>query len=156
MVLCLGEPPGGFCDVSCCCCFSPLEVFTFPCYFSLPLALHPGFWGPWRPPLALSSTLTNFSCFTFCQAFFITFLLRALRFWVGIFYPQAFFFTLHSFPIFLARFCDSDAGTNTPSRIFLCACPHRVVPSGWRMDLNNSHCSYKTIDLSIAPVSYEV
>ena len=39
-------------------------------------------------------------------------------------------FILHSFV------CDSDTGRNTPSRILLCACPHRVVPSGWRMDLN--------------------
>ena len=33
-------------------------------------------------------------------------------------------FILHSFV------CDSDTGRNTPSRILLCACPHRVVPSG--------------------------
>ena len=33
-------------------------------------------------------------------------------------------------PIFLARFCDSDKGRNTLSRIFLCACLHRVVHSG--------------------------
>ena len=55
-----------------------------------------------------------------------------------------------------ATVCDSDAGRNTPSRILLCAFPHRVVPCGWRMDLNYSYCSYKTIDLSIAPVSHEV
>ena len=41
------------------------------------------------------------------------------------------------------------------SRIILCAYPHRVVPSGWRMDLNYSYCSYKAIDLSIAPVSHK-
>ena len=46
MVLCSGEPPGGFCDVGCCCCFSSLEVFTILGYFSLPPALHPGFSGP--------------------------------------------------------------------------------------------------------------
>ena len=57
---------------------------------------------------------------------------------------------------FLARFCDSNAGRYTPSRIFLCACPHRAVLSGWRMDLNYSYCSYKIIDLSTAPVSHEV
>ena len=30
----------------------------------------------------------------------------------------------------LLYFCDSDAGRNTPFRILLCACPHRVVPFG--------------------------
>ena len=80
---------------------------------------------------------------------------RALRFWVGVFYPQA-FFTLRSFTNIWGTFFDSDEGRNTPSRILLCAYPHKVVPSGWRMDLNYSYCSYKTIDLSIAPVSHEV
>ena len=78
MVLCLGEPLGGFCDVSCCCCFSFIFVLHsvvvlhlllffihFPGYFIMPPALHPGFSGPWRPPPALSSTLTNFDCLCF-------------------------------------------------------------------------------------------
>ena len=47
----------------------------------------------------------------------------------GRFYPQA-FFTLRSFTNICGTFCDSDEGRNTPSRILLCACPHRVVPSG--------------------------
>ena len=49
--------------------FTSLEVFTFPGYFSLPPALHPGFSGPWRPPPALSSTLATFGCFTFARLF---------------------------------------------------------------------------------------
>ena len=53
MILCLGEPPGGFCDVGCY-CVSSLEVFTFLGYFSLPPALLSGFSGPWRPPSALT------------------------------------------------------------------------------------------------------
>ena len=72
MVLASGEPPGGFCDVGCCCCFlffTSLEVFTFPGYFSLPSALHAGFSGSWRPPPALSSTLATFGCFTFSRFF---------------------------------------------------------------------------------------
>ena len=154
MVLCLGEPPGGFCDVGCCCCFSSLEAFTIPGYFSLPLALHPGFSGPWRPPPALSSTLATFSCFTFCQAFSVRVLPRALRFSVDIFYPQA-FLSLHFFSDIFGTACDSDAGRSTLSSILICACPHRVVASGWRMDLSYSYCSYKTIDLSIAPVSHK-
>ena len=80
---------------------------------SLQPALHPGFSGLWRPPPALSSTLATFGCFTLARLF-VTVLPRALRFWVGIFYPQA-FFTLHSFPTFLARFLTQMwAGTPHP------------------------------------------
>ena len=155
MVLFFGEPLGGFCDVGCwCCCFSSLVVFMFPGYFYLPPALHPGFSGPWRPPLSLSSTLATFGCFTFARIFRHSFTASATVL-SGIFYPQA-FFTLCSFTAIFGTFCGSDAGRNTPSRILLCAGRHRVVPSGWRMDLNYSYCSYKTIGLTIAPVSPEV
>ena len=41
-------------------------------------------------------------CDTFIFNHSVIFLPRALRFWVGIFYPQA-FFTLRSFPTFLAQ-----------------------------------------------------
>ena len=51
-------------------------------------------------------------------------------------------------------FCD--VGRNTPSRILLYACPHKVVLSGWCIVLNYSYCRYKTIGLPIAPVSQEV
>ena len=138
-----------------CCCFSSREVFTFPSYFFLPSPLHPSFSGMWRPPMALSYTRSTFGCFTFSQAFSVTVLSRGLRFWVAIFYPQA-FFTLFSFSDIFGTVCDSDVGRNTSSRILLCACLHRVVPSGWPMDLNYPYCSYKTIDLLIAPVSHEV
>ena len=65
----------------CCCCFSfhfcssfvviHHSVFfiavlhSFPGYFAMPPALHPGFSGPWRPPPALSSTLATFDCLWF-------------------------------------------------------------------------------------------
>ena len=125
--------------------FTSLEVFTFPGYFSLPPALHPGFSGPWRPPPALSSTLATFGCFTFCQVFSSHFYRERYGFeWE--FFTRRRFFTLHSFPTFLARFYDWDTGRNTPSRILLCAYPHRVLSSGWRMDLNYSYKSHgKTI-----------
>ena len=48
---------------------SSLEVFTFPGYFSMPLAFHPGFSGPWRPLPALSSTLATFGCITLARLF---------------------------------------------------------------------------------------
>ena len=44
-------------------------VFTFSGYFSMPTTLHPGFSGPWRPPLALSCTMATFDCFTFPSHF---------------------------------------------------------------------------------------
>ena len=58
----------------------------------------------------------------------VIFLSRVLRFWVGIFYPQA-FFTLRSFTDIFGTFCDSDAGRNTPSRTLISVYSHRVVPS---------------------------
>ena len=134
--------------------FSSLEVFTFLGYFSLPPTLHRGFSGPWRPPPALSSTLATFSCFTFARLFRHSFTASATVL-SGHFLPIGVFY-LTLLPHIFDTFCDSDVDRNTPSRILLCACPRTVVPSGWRMDLSHSYCRYKTIDLSIAPVSHKV
>ena len=79
-----------------------------------------------------------------------SYLPQVLRFWASAFYPQV-FFTLHS-----SFFCNSDAGRNTPSRTLLCACPHKVTPSGQGIALKYLYCSYKVIDLSIVPVSHRV
>ena len=76
--------------------FLILFFILFPGYFTMPQALHPSFSDPWRPPPALSSTPTTFDCFLLFH------LPQALRFWVGIFYSQA-FFTLSSFPTFLVQ-----------------------------------------------------
>ena len=67
MVLCLGEPPGGFCDIDCCSSLIAVfvilvvVVFTFPGYFSMPAALHLGFreglHQPWALPWLLSIAL---------------------------------------------------------------------------------------------------
>ena len=52
MLLCLGEPPVRFCDVGCICSFIFVLHFvvvvfhSFPGYFTMSLALHPGFSGP--------------------------------------------------------------------------------------------------------------
>ena len=117
---CLEEPPRGFCDVACSCCFYLNEGFSF-----IAFRRHSSFLG-----------------------FSVTILPPVLRFSADVFTHRR-FFTLQSID------CDSDAGRNTPSRILLCTCPHRVIPSGWRMDLNHPYCGYKTIDLSIAPVNHE-
>ena len=107
---CLGEPPGGFCDVGCCCFFYLTGGFCVSGLLFLPTRLYPGFSGPWRPPLALRSTLATFACFTFS----ITVLPWELRFWVGVFYPDT-FLTLHSFPTFWHIFVTQmQAGTPHP------------------------------------------
>ena len=128
--------------------FSSQEVFTFLGYFSLPPALHSSFSGLWRLPPALSSTLAIFGCFTFARLFHHIFTTSG-KVLSGHFLPTG-VFDVALLPHIFDTFCDSDDGRNTPSRILICACPHRVVPSGWRTDLNYSYCSYKTIDLSIA------
>ena len=80
------QPPGGFCDVGCCCCFFDLvEVFTFSGYFSMPSALQPGFSGLhrlWALPWLLSVALLLPTFLDFL------FLPRVLRFWASIFYPR--------------------------------------------------------------------
>ena len=48
------------CFSFCCCIF-----ISFPGYFTISPALHPGFSGPWKPPPALSSTPTTFGCLFF-------------------------------------------------------------------------------------------
>ena len=146
----LGEPPGNFSDVGCCCCcFTSLEVFTFPGYFSLPQALHPGFLGQWGSPPALSSTLATFGFFTFAKIFRHSFTASVTVLSWRFLPTGAFYLTL--LPRILGRFCDSDAGRNTPSRILLCACPHKVVPSGWRMGFN-----YLNYQLRQWPTAYRV
>ena len=58
-------------------------------------------------------------CDTFIFNHSVIFLPRALRFWVGIFYPQA-FFTLRSFPTFLAQpaFIKASLGASSSSLKF--------------------------------------
>ena len=153
---CLGEPPGGFCDVGCC-CFTSLEVFLPSLLFDVIPHSSVSYRRVFTPILYFQPSSSQNDSWHFhltVLGFSVTALPRVLRFWACIFYPQA-FFTFHSFPRFW-HVCDSDAGRNTPSRIVLCACPHKVVPSGWRMILNYLYCRYKTIGLPIAPVSHEV
>ena len=107
--------------------------FFVHCFLTLSLIL------PW----AIAGFLQQFCNFSPADAFIWTF----LGFSVTVL-PRL-------LPHTLVRFCDSDADRDTPSRILLCACPHRVVPSGWRMILNYLYCRYRTIGLSIAPVSHE-
>ena len=67
-----------------------LFFISFPGYFPMSLTPHPSFSGPWRPPVALSSTQATFDClcfFIYCKRY---------GFEWGFFFPQA-FITLRSF-----------------------------------------------------------
>ena len=80
-----------------------------------------------RPVKATTSSEFFLSVALVLPSFFVTFLPRALRFLTGIFCPQAFFYLAllpHIFGTVLLLRC----GQEHPTRIFLCACPHRVVP----------------------------
>ena len=138
-----GGTSEGFFDVGSCCYF----ILTRRFYIS-------GLLSHWHFTLAfqareglhhLWALLWLFSVALLLPGFSVTFLPRALRFWARIFYLQA-FFKVRFFPTFwhvLWLRC-----RNTPSRILLCACPHRFVLSGWCMASNYSYCSYKAIGLS--------
>ena len=104
---CLGEPPGSFCDVGCCCCF----YLTGGFYFSGLLFLATG-----TPPWFLRSVKVSnsselcpgyFRLLYFCQAFPSHFYRERYAF-----EPKA-FSTLHTSPIFLARFV-TKMQTGTP------------------------------------------
>ena len=116
---------------------------------------------PWllRPVKASTSSEVYpgyFQLLYFCQAFPSQSYRERYGFWVCIFNPQA-FFTLRSFADIFSTFfwlrCGQEHPIQDPP---LCLPSQSCPPSGWRMDLNYSYCSYKTIDLSIAPVSHEV
>ena len=122
MMLPLREPPGGFCDNGCYCYFFLTGVFSFPYYFSMPLALHSGFPGPWRPPPDLSSSLATFVAY-FSQAFpslVCLILLKVLWFWVSVFHPQL-FLPSTLFPHFHAFVTQMRPGTRLPGSSYMSA-----------------------------------
>ena len=103
---CLGESLGGFCDVGCHLHFVPvlhLSFFFIHIFFSTSsLALLLTIVRFLHPFCIFSPAHCRVICDTFIFNHSVIFLPRALRFWVGIFNPQA-FFTLRSFPTFLAQ-----------------------------------------------------
>ena len=121
------EPPGGFCDVGYSCCFTSLEVFgfraSFLCHRHWLLRLvkaSASSEASWLLSIALllpGFSVTSLSHFTAST----TVLNRS-------FLPTGVFLPCTPSPHF-GTFCDSDACRNTPSRIFLHACSHRVIPS---------------------------
>ena len=143
MVLAWENLQRSFCDVGL--VFYLEGGFSFHCFSTSSLTL------PW----AITRFLDPFYTFSPAHRRVIhdTFILTFHFYRQCYGFEWAFFthdFALHSFV------CDSDGGRNTPFRILLCSCLHRVVPSGWCMDLNYWCLNYKTIDLSIAQVSHQV
>ena len=114
MVLCLGEPLRRF--LFCCCificqCFS-FCCCSFHCFSTSSLTL------PWtiarflHPFYTLSSAYHRVICNTFIFNHPVFFLLRVVRFWVSIFYPQA-LFTLPSFTDILPAFIKASLGAGS-------------------------------------------
>ena len=114
MVLCLGEPLRRF--LFCCCificqCFS-FCCCSFHCFSTSSLTL------PWtiarflHPFYTFSSAYRRVICNTFIFNHPVIFLLRVVRFWVSIFYPQA-LFTLPSFTDILPAFIKASLGAGS-------------------------------------------
>ena len=96
---------------------------TFPCHlhFILAFQAREGLHQLWALPWLL---LVAF----LLPGFFVTVLPRALRFWAGVFYPQA-FCTLHSFPTFWHVFVTQMwAGTSHPGSCSVPALPKLFLP----------------------------
>ena len=105
MVLCLGEPPGRiflllFIFVSSFCCCSSFAVVL---HFISRLLFHVTGTPPWllRPVKVSNSSELYPNYFRLPLLFHLP---RALQFWVGVIYPQA-FFTLRSFTNILNSTC---------------------------------------------------
>ena len=119
---CLGEPLGGFSNVGC----YFIVVLHFICdlhfvvvlHFISRLLYHATGTQPWLLRPVKASTSSDL----YPDYFWLPFLFhlpRALRFWVGIFHPQA-FFTLCSFPTFLVQpvFIKASLGAGSSSLKF--------------------------------------
>ena len=143
---CLGEPPRGFCDVGCCCCFTSQEVFL-----SLLLSNvipHSFMSYPWVFTLILyfqsSSSQSDLRLFhlTFL-GFPVTVLPRVLRFWAAVFYQSGIFY-LYSFPTF--------------SHVLWLRCgqEHPIVPALKMLFLPADAWSWTTHILHTRPLVYQL
>ena len=95
------------------CCYSSLSMFFIHIFFSISFLTLPWTIARFLDPFCtFSPAHRRVICDTFIFNHSVIFLPRALQFWVGIFYPQA-FFTLGSFPTFLAQpaFIKASLGT---------------------------------------------
>ena len=104
MVLAWENLQWGFCDVGCCSSFIAVFVMLLVVYFYVSgLLFHATGTPHWLlRHMKVSASSELYPGYFRLPYFSVTFLSRALRFWVGIFYPQAFFF-LRSFPTFFPQ-----------------------------------------------------
>ena len=107
MLLCLGEPPARF--LCCCCSFWFASSFVNVLHFVVTVVLHfisrLLYHVTGTPPWLLRPVKASTSSELYPDYFWLPFffhLPRALRLWVGIFYPLG-SFSLRSFPLFLAQ-----------------------------------------------------
>ena len=137
MVLYLGEPPVMFL----CCCYSFLMCIficrcsSFCCYSSFISRL---LYVTGTPPWLLRPMKASTSSELYPDYFWLPFLFhlpRALRFWVGIFYPQA-FFTLRSFTDILTCVYQGFSGSR---QYFLEVCTSATNP--WFTVIHNLYTS---------------
>ena len=145
MLLCLGEPSVRF--LCCYCCSVLMYVFicwcsSFCCcsWFISRLLYHVTGAPHWllRPVKASTSSELYHDYF---WLLFLFHLPQVLRFWVGIFYPQA-FFTLRSFPTFLAQpvFIKASLGAGSYSLEFA-----GVLTDPWNTDPAHLFVWFKVI-----------
>ena len=118
----LGRTSGGFCDVDLyfIVVILHLSMFFIHIFFSISFLTLPWTIARFLDPFCtFSPAHRRVICDTFIFNHSVIFLPRALQFWVGIFYPQA-FFTLGSFPTFLAQpaFIKASLGTGCYSLKF--------------------------------------
>ena len=114
-----------FCDIGCCCSFIAAFVMLVVVLRSLLLEVTPFY--------TFNPAHRRVICKTFILTFpgpSFTILPRAVRFWVSIFYPQA-FFTLRSFPTFLPEpaFIKASLGVGSSSLKFA-----RLHADPWNTD----------------------
>ena len=108
--------PRCFCDVVGCCCSFSFRGFSYPWLFDV--ILHP--FVSYRQVYPYRHLPILYFQLSSSQSDSRHFQTR----------PPPPFFRLHSFPTFLAQFCDSDASRNTPFQFLLYACSHRVELHG--------------------------
>ena len=118
----LGRTSGGFCDVDLhfVVVILHLSMFFIHIFFSTSSLTLPWTIARFLDPFCtFSPAHRRVICDTFIFNHSVIFLPRARRFWVGIFYPQA-FFTSRSFPTFLAQpaFIKASLGTGSYSLKF--------------------------------------
>ena len=111
--------------------------FSFPGYFTMPLALHPDFSDPWRFSLALIYTLAISLLLPDLFLLLLTFLfiiclnlLRDLHFWEGFFLPaRVFNLTLlsHILTHVWLRLEQNDPAQDLPLYLLSESCPYRVA-----------------------------